>query len=194
VLSTIVATPIATSTTITWVTDEMADSVVKFATTSPVVGAVGMRLVENVSDVLGHSLTLTDLSASTTYYFVVVSTDPSGNTATSTEGTFLTHEIIVADQTAPVISAVSATTSSTTATVIWTTDELATSLLKYATSSPVLSAGEVFTEENVSLTLSHNLNLTGLVASTTYYYLPISVDGSGNTATGTEAMITTLGE
>jgi hypothetical protein len=36
------------------------------------------------------------------------------------------------------------------------------------------------------LTLSHLLNLTGLTASTTYNYLAMSRDASGNTATSTQ--------
>ncbi|HEX4440110.1 MAG TPA: IPT/TIG domain-containing protein [Thermoanaerobaculia bacterium] len=64
---------------VTWTTDEPSTSRVDFGTSSGTLSA-------NVSDgalVTSHSLALTSLAASTTYYYRVTSADASGNPATS---------------------------------------------------------------------------------------------------------------
>lgn len=86
-MSNIVATPTTTSAAVSWVTNEAADSVVRYATTSVTASALQ---VANASYVTSHSLTLTGLSAGMGYRYVVVSKDTSGNTATSSERMFTT--------------------------------------------------------------------------------------------------------
>jgi hypothetical protein len=77
-----------TTATITWDTDEAADSRVKYGTTS---GGPYDEAYDG-ADVTSHSMALTGLSANTTYYYVVNSTDPSGNIAESDEYSFKTLE------------------------------------------------------------------------------------------------------
>src|SRR5213075_237881 len=74
----------------------------------------------------------------------------------------------VADVTAPVISAVTATPgpTGTTATVAWTTDEFANSSVVYGTSPGALGT----TVSSGVLLVSHSLGLTSLVPATTYFY------------------------
>ena len=98
----------------------------------------------------------------------------------------------VADTMAPVISLASVSSIATTsASVSWNTNEAATGKVYYATSSPVTLA----TATNVShdtLTLSHMLSLTGLTASTTYYYVLESKDAANNVATtSAQSFVTT---
>jgi hypothetical protein len=72
------------SAKVTWETDEFADSVVKY-------GVNSTAYTETCIDVLfvkGHEITLTGLSQDTMYYFVVNSTDQSGNSAESSEYRF----------------------------------------------------------------------------------------------------------
>jgi len=72
------------SAKVTWKTDEFADSVVKY-------GVNSTAYTETCIDVLfvkENEITLTGLSLDTTYYFVVNSTDQSGNTAESSEYSF----------------------------------------------------------------------------------------------------------
>jgi len=72
------------SAKVTWITDEFADSVVKY-------GVNSTACTETCIDVLfvkDHEITLTELSPDTTYYFVVNSTDQSGNSAESSENRF----------------------------------------------------------------------------------------------------------
>lgn len=91
------------------------------------------------------------------------------------------------DTTAPIISALSASAITTgSATVSWTTNELATGKMKYATTSPLSNV-----LENTALSLSHSFNLIGLTASSTYHYIVSSADGAGNTASSSELTFTT---
>jgi hypothetical protein len=72
------------SATITWRTDEFADSTVKY-------GENSTAYTETCIDVLfvkEHEITLTGLLPDTTYYFLVNSTDQSGNSAESSEYSF----------------------------------------------------------------------------------------------------------
>ena len=178
------------STHITWTTNENSDSKVWYATSTPVVATSSTSAVSSPVLIKTHNLALTGLSASTTYYYLVQSSDASGNIETSTEQSFTT--LAAPDTTAPVISGVSATsTASTTASITWTTNEPANSTVWYATSTPV-SMATASSTSSVSLTMSHNISLSGLNASTLYYYFVGSKDSALNTATSTEASFTTL--
>ena len=74
------------SAMITWRTDEFADSVVKYGENS----TVYTKMCTDELFVKEHTITLTGLSPDTTYYFVVNSTDRSGNSAESLEYRFET--------------------------------------------------------------------------------------------------------
>ena len=74
---------------ITWTTDVAADSTVWFSTSTPIDTATA-AVVTDGTLVTDHKVALTDLNASTTYFFVVASKDASGNEVTSTESSFTT--------------------------------------------------------------------------------------------------------
>lgn len=74
------------SATITWDADELSDSQVRYGT-SP--GSYS-QTVYSAAGTMHHSIDLTGLSLDTTYYYVVSSTDPSGNLAQGTEHNFKT--------------------------------------------------------------------------------------------------------
>ena len=101
----------------------------------------------------------------------------------------------VVDLTAPVISAVAvSSTTASTSRITWLTNELATTQVTYGTSSPVLSSSATTTPSIVSgLRFSHTVNLSTLVASSTYYFVISSADAYGNTATTSQISFTTLG-
>jgi chitodextrinase len=65
----------ATSATIQWQTDELADSQVEFG----MAAAYGVATVLQPMFVAGHSVNVTGLLPQTTYHFRVLSRDPSGN-------------------------------------------------------------------------------------------------------------------
>ncbi len=84
------------------------------------------------------------------------------------------------DTTGPVISNVVALASTGgTAQISWTTNEASNSSVNYGTSPTALSSS-LSDEAMVS---SHQLTLSGLAVSTTYYYRVTSVDLSGNSTT-----------
>ncbi len=76
----------ATTATITWDTTAEADSTVWYGTSS----SSYTMSTSSASFVTSHSLGLASLMPATTYYFIVVSKDDSGNAATSTEQAFMT--------------------------------------------------------------------------------------------------------
>jgi hypothetical protein len=72
------------SAKVTWITDEFADSVLKYGMNSTAYTELSL----DVLFVKDHEITLTGLSPETTYYFVVNSTDQSGNSAESSGYSF----------------------------------------------------------------------------------------------------------
>ena len=89
VISAITSSTASTTATISWTTNEASTSKVKYAT-EPLAAADSIESVSDPDLVTSHSLTLTDLTASTTYYFSVWSQDGSGNATTGSEQTFST--------------------------------------------------------------------------------------------------------
>ena len=69
------------SAVIMWVTDEFADSILKYGENS----TVYTKICKDELFVKEHVVTLTGLSPATSYYFVVNSTDRSGNSAEGLE-------------------------------------------------------------------------------------------------------------
>ncbi len=106
VISSISTSTATTSVTITFSTDEMSTSTVYYGTTT----SYGYS---STTDTIATSniIYISNLSASTTYYFYIEATDGFGNTSTSTSDTFTTSG---ADNTAPTVTAfdINATSSS----------------------------------------------------------------------------------
>src|SRR3989344_676980 len=96
------------------------------------------------------------------------------------------------DVTAPSITIVTAVNvSSSSATITWMTNELATSKVYASTTSPVATS-TAQSVSNVALVTSHSLNLTGLTASSTYYYFVESADASNNVSNSNQQSFLTL--
>jgi hypothetical protein len=103
-------------------------------------------------------------------------------------GTATTTATTTIDIVAPVISSIAVSgIASTTATVSWNTNELATGKLYYGTSTPL-----TLYMSTTTLSYAHSFNLVGLTASTTYQLMIESKDGVNNTATSTASLITTI--
>ena len=118
----------------------------------------------------------------TEYHFSASSADFSDNTASTTDDVFST----LADVTAPVISNVVVSPSTTGAVVTWDTDEPASSRVDYG-----LDAGYGSFEEDGALTTSHSVQLSGLTASTTYHFSISSIDAYANPASTADDTFTT---
>jgi len=84
-ISGIAATPSDTTAVITWTTDESSISWVVYGTST----AYGLEK-KTTSYVTSHSVTLTGLTAETTYHYQVKSKDSAGNIGTYTDKTFTT--------------------------------------------------------------------------------------------------------
>lgn len=94
------------------------------------------------------------------------------------------------DTTPPVISAVQTTNiGANSATITWSTDELATSQVDYGTTTSYGS-----TELSSNYTTSHSIILSGLTANTTYNYQVSSTDGASNTSSSSNYTFTTAEE
>lgn len=89
------------------------------------------------------------------------------------------------DTTAPVISSIISTVSTSSAAITWNTNEVSDSKVEYSTVSP-LGSSTVLSVINSSDVTSHSINLPSLTASTTYYFRITSVDPSNNIATSSE--------
>lgn len=198
--------------TITWDTNESATSQVVYGTASvaddagwgsiaDVIADYEASTAEDVNLVGSHNVVLSGLSADQTYYFRVLSKDGSGNESWSAEASFTTGT----DNTAPVISAVSSSgMTASGATLTWDTNEAATSQVAYATASiadagwasaaQVLAAYGSSSPENLVLTGSHSVSLSGLDASQTYYYRVLSRDVAGNWVWSDEYSFDTLAD
>ena len=86
-----------------------------------------------------------------------------------------------ADVTAPIISSVASSTTATTATISWSTNETATSTVRYG---PDTNYGSAST--SASLVTSHSIVLTGLSPSTLYHFQVSSADAANNIATSSD--------
>jgi hypothetical protein len=190
ITSTTTGTPNPTNITITWTTDENANSLVDFGTTQ---GVYTLTQGSSVSATTSHSVTLTSLTPNTQYFYQVKSQDSSGNQATDDNTgasyTFTTAEAPdLGDTTAPTISDITVSGETATgATISWTTNEPADSIVGF-------SLDESYTQEQGSsdLNTSHSVTLTGLSPSSTYYFQVKSRDESGNLATTTDSATQTF--
>jgi peptidoglycan hydrolase-like protein with peptidoglycan-binding domain len=181
---------VSTSTaTVSWTTNENADSKVYYSTATPLSTSTASTKTDGAM-VTSHSLGLTGLTPNTTYYYKVESTDAAGNKTLSSETSFNTQALPPADTTPPTISAVNASPASTTATVSWTTNEAATSKVYYGTATPLVLSSASTVTDGAFLT-SHSLGLTNLATSTTYYVVVESADAATNAATSSEFSFTT---
>lgn len=171
----------ATSTVITWTTNEPSTSVVDYG--------LGTGYGSSATDTTlmsAHSVSLTGLSASTTYHYRVRSADAAGNSASSGDFTFTTSAL--PDTTAPVLSNITAgSITSSGVSITWTTNEASTTQVEYG---PTTAYG-VSTPLNAALVTSHSAALSGLQASTTYNYRVRSADAAGNVAVSGNRTFTT---
>lgn len=192
VVSNVSSVAATTSAEVSFDTDEDSTAVVWYGTTTPLV------LDGNTDEVLlstldtSHSADLLTLASSTDYYFVIVATDEFGNIATTSEESFTTLTPIVADTTAPEIANISSVATTTSAVVTFETNEDATSVVWYGTTSPISVGTTTLSSLNNTLTSSHSIGLLSLTASTTYYYIIEAVDEALNSFISSEETFTTL--
>jgi len=99
IISSIASLTTDTTATITWTTNEPASSQVNYGLTDSYGSAFG-----DAGFRTSHNLTITGLSATTTYHYQVVSLDPSLNMSSSSDATFLTKTVVPPDAAIPTFS------------------------------------------------------------------------------------------
>lgn len=178
------------SARIAWNTNELANSKVWYSTTSGFALGGNTSFVASANLTMNHDLALSGLAANTTYYYVVVSADASGNVSTSGQGSFTTSA--QTDITGPIFYEVMASNvASTTAHITWVTSEMADSKVWFSTTPGFALGGNTMFVASANLVLNHDLTLSGLAANTTYYYAVVSADAAGNVSTSGQASFTT---
>jgi hypothetical protein len=127
-----------------------------------------------------NNVSLSTLDGNTLYNYKITAIDSSGNSAIFT-GSFKTLDIgVVLDVVKPIISAISSSTSYTTASISWkTTDDKGLSSVTLGYGSPLVMAVPTAQGENYSV------NLSGLSTSTIYTFIISASDTSGNSVSST---------
>ncbi|PUA80728.1 DUF4082 domain-containing protein [Nocardioides currus] len=168
----------ADSAKLTWQTDEPATSAVLLGT-----DAGSMKTVDRVGGRTGdHAITLDSLQPGRRYVFRVRSTSADGTVVTwpaldQRPASFTTRSL---DRAAPRISGVRvAALPDGTARVTWSTDEPATSTVRFGRGTRL---GSIRLDDR--LTRDHAVVLTGLDARRAYGFRVSSADETGNTAHG----------
>ncbi len=175
VISGVVAGNLLTnSVTITWTTDEASTSQVEYGLNT----SYGTATPQDVALVLNHSVTISGLTANTTYNFRAISRDQAGNSANSTNFSFATPSVNPPQP--PIISGISVgNVTGSAITVSWNTDVPADSQINYGTTTAYGSS----TPLDASLVTSHSQTISGLTAGTTYNFQIKSKGSNGLTAT-----------
>lgn len=179
-ISSVASNPSSYSAVITWTTDEPATSQVEYGLTE----SYGSETTKDTNLVTSHSVNISGLDHSTLYNFRVKSEDAALNLAVSGNYTFITT---TPDTTPPVISAVSASPSTTTAIVTWATNEPATSQVEYGLTDTYGSQ----TTKDTNLVTSHSVTVSGLTVMMLYHYRVKSDDAAGNPAVSVDYTFTT---
>ena len=98
---------------------------------------------------------------------------------------------IIEDSIIPNISSIANTSTNTTTTFTWTTDELSSSHVEYGV---INSYGATTTEADiVTRVTSHSVTASNLLPCTVYHYRVVSKDSVSNTATSSDSTFSTTG-
>jgi len=172
-----------TSAIVRWTTNEAADSGVKYS------DGITLTELNDNNLVVEHVIYLNDLTPNTTYTLTASSSDAFGNGPTVSAPVEFTT-LGAPDLTAPNIIAgpYVEDITTTSAYVLWTTDEASTSFVNIGLSGNALD--QSFSV--AGLEQDHVVPLTGLQPDTLYYFQVASSDLAGNTVTSDVLTFKTL--
>ncbi|HEX8994251.1 MAG TPA: fibronectin type III domain-containing protein, partial [Candidatus Paceibacterota bacterium] len=178
-----VSVPLAatTSAIVEWQTSKPSSSQI-FWGTAP--SNYSNQTTLDVTDTVYHVETLSGLTASTTYYYVAVSTDDYGNVATSTEQSFNSNQTGNNDVTPPVISGITVPADhlkSSSARITFATDEIALANVSYGISHDA-SCNYPYSASTSAYTMTQSIDLSNLSSGQTYYFCAQATDPAGNTS------------
>jgi len=170
-----------TGATVSWQTDENADTVLEYGLTD----SYEMGSSSDTGLVTSHVVNLGGLTPGTLYHFRVKAKDQAGNQRVSGDFTFTTTDTHV-----PVISDVQVIEiSKTSARVTWKTSENTSGEVDYG-----LTNGYGSNTLEVGTNTDHSVVLTGLSSGTLYHFKVTSVDGALNSVSSADTTFTTLND
>lgn len=167
-LSSISVNHATTTATVSWTSNHAGSSGAEYGTTSGY-GSTGTSAGTTTS----HQVALSGLTAGTTYHYRVTTVDGYGQSAQSSDATFATDALPVVTVPDTIAPSVTTTVSNVTvtrispssATVTWTTNEAATSIVRYGTTTGYGS----IVRDSEGMT-SHTVLLRSLAAARTYHF------------------------
>ncbi len=185
----------ATTLTITWQTDETANSAVYYgdASSGKVSRESAVTLTESVTRtdyVTTHSVTLTGLEPGMLYWWKVASIDPSGNGETTSDE--ISYQTLVSEDASPpaFLSVPEVIGRSDDRLILrWDTDEPANSAVTFRSKE---STGEYESLVDPAYVKEHIVTLTNLLPSTEYELGVSSSDLIGNEPTSVTTYGTTM--
>ena len=184
-----------TKAVVTFNTDQAAQCTIEYGTQALTYDEV--PVVESDYNV-NHSMHVTGLIFSTTYYYQITCVDNLGNTKSSIEYSFPTAikaDETVDDVTAPEISSIgSGTITGESATITWTTDEESNSSVAYGITSGTyenIGGNYLVNSDSENFVTDHTVIINNLIPGTKYFYTVMSVDIAGNIGESTEQTLTT---
>lgn len=182
----------STTATINWNTDLLSNSTILYGTTTPLTFLNGITS-SSAGLVTSHSVNLTNLIPNTLYDFLVTSKTAGNQTSTSTTLSFTTAASTPPPVVTPAPNIVFVGTfniSSTSAAVIWVTDQATNSNLWLSTTTPVSILGTPIATSS-TLTYFHMVNLSSLSPATNYFYAVKSANSTSQIASSTTQSFTT---
>lgn len=178
-----------TGATVSFNTDEPATAQIDYADNNYYNGNLAYNHTESTSNfIASHSITLSNLSPSTTYHYRISANDAAGNTTTGVDRTFTT---LAQDTVAPVLSNPTPATSTvlaagTTSTTLGiTTDEAAQ--CRYGTTAGT-DYGAMPNSFATTGTTAHSTTVNGLSDGTAFSYYVRCQDNAGNANTSDYAI------
>jgi hypothetical protein len=179
----------AASATISWVTDRSTSSIVKYAKVEADLSSSDASKSETkgqIDSVTSHSVSVSGLSPSTTYFYKVLSYDENRDyeleSAYSNVYHFQTGEL-------PYISKVSISNIKlTTADVSWETSSASTTIIDYGTS---IIYGSSYDGGSSNKTTQHTATLESLTHSTEYHLRLRGTDSDSNELTSDDYVFET---
>ena len=184
VISNVSAAPGSTQAVITWTTSGLSSTIVDYGLTPSFSNTTPETNI--APGVTSHSVTITGLKSCTTYPYRVRSRDGSSNEGHKIGQAFTTTGC---DGIAPVISNVSAVPGDHQAEITWTTNEAATSRVRYGLTT---AYGNLSPEtDTVPRVTAHGVTIDDLSECTTYHYRVLSNDAGMAGSTSADATLTT---
>jgi len=179
-VTSLTVTATETTATIAWSTTEATTHFVEYGTVS---GTYTGAIPQSTTAATSHSVTISGLSESTTYYYRVTNLDSTLYASPSAENSFATSSYAGIH-----VTGLSASAAMTAATLTWTTDVATTHVVEYGTSS---GSYALATTVSSSAVTAHTAPLSGLTASTTYYYRILNYNTTMPSTVSAECSFTT---